>query len=143
MASITSTNAIFLLSISGLYTIPQRLQGFGSDDMFTTEAIETKETMMGLDGILSAGLIPAIVPQTITLQADSASNDLFDAWNAAEKAAGDVLFASGVVTILSTNRVYTLVQGVLKRYKPMPDAQKTLRPRQYGLEWQASLVVPV
>lgn len=143
MASITSANAVFLLSINGLYSTPQQLQGFGTDDMFTTEAIETKETMMGVDGVLSAGLIPAIVPQTVTLQADSDSNDLFDAWNAAEKAGGDVMFATGSITLTSTGRTYALIQGVLKRYKPIPDAAKTLRPRQYGLEWQASLVAPI
>lgn len=141
--SITSTNAIYLLSIAGLYTVPQALQGYAADDIFDTAVINPAEVSMGLDGKLSAGFVPVAIAQTITLQADSDSNLLFDAWFAAQQAAREIYFANGIVRLPAIGRSYVLTNGVLNSYAPIADAKKTLQPRKFGITWEALVGAPL
>ncbi len=71
--TITSANAVIIISVAGLYDVGQRIQGFTADDISGTDSIEQAEFSMGVDGRLSAGYAPVAVPQTITLQSDSLS----------------------------------------------------------------------
>ena len=139
--SITSANAVFILTIPGLYPATQ-IQGFASDEAFTTEAVEAGEFMMGVDGKLSAGFVFAMIPQTVTLQADSASNDLFETWWNTEKANLVKLKATATIT-LDTGKRYSMVDGYLRQIPPLPAVRKLLQPRAYGLTWRSSTVGPV
>ena len=143
MPSITSANSTLLIAVSGLYTVPQALQGFDEDDMYSMDAVETKEVKIGVDGILSAGWIPQIKTMHVTLQADSASMSFFDAWYAAEEAAQEAYFASGIIHQPSISRAYTLTQGVLTNYAPIADAKKILQPRKFQIKWQVSIGAPI
>jgi hypothetical protein len=131
-----------MLGIAGLYTTPQQLAGFSEDDMYSMEAVETKEVKMGVDGVLSAGYIPQIKTMSVTLQADSASNTFFEAWYAAEEAAQDAFFAFGVLNQPSVSRAYTLTNGVLTNFTPFAEAKKTLSPRKFQIKWQLVLGAP-
>ncbi len=137
MASISSANSIIMLAIASLYTVPQQLQGFAADDIFDAEAVDEVEVLMGVDGTLSAGYVPQPVKWSVTFQADSASIDLFEAWYASQKAAGDVYFATGIVTLPSVGRLYTCTNGVLTSYSPMSSAKKLLQPRKFGITWES------
>ena len=137
MGSISAANSIFMLAITDLYATPQQLQGFSADDIFDVEAIDPIQVVMGVDGTLSAGYVPVAIKQTITFQADSASIDMFEAWYAAQAAAGDVYFASGIVTLPGISRIYTLTNGVLTSYSAMPGAKKLLQPRKFGITWES------
>ena len=55
--TITGSSAIVMLSIPGLFTQPQQLQGFDMDDVFDTDQIASVETKMGVDGRLSGGFV--------------------------------------------------------------------------------------
>ena len=135
--SITAANATYFLGVTGLFSIPQQLQGFAADDIFSTEAIDTAELQMGVDGTLSAGFVFVPVKQSITLQADSASNAIFDAWRAAEVAAQEKFAATGIVVLTSIGSKWALVNGYLTSFPPIPDAGKTLKPRKYQITWQS------
>lgn len=143
MASITSANAVYMLSVSGLFLVPQQLQGFSADDIFDTEVIAPTEVLMGLDGKLSAGYVPVAIKQSIVLQADSPSNDLFDAWYAAQQALRDVYFAKGLINLSSIRKTYALVNGVLSSYPPIADGKKVLQPRKFGITWETAIAAPL
>ena len=143
MASITSSNSVYLLSITGLYAVPQQLQGFAADDIFDTESIETAETIMGADGKLSAGFIFVPIKQSVMLQADSDSNTLFEAWYAAEQTAREKSFANGVVHLPGIGRSYVMTNGVLTTYAPISDAKKVMQPRKYGITWESIKGAPL
>lgn len=142
MSSITSANSVLMIGVTGLYTVPQQLQGFGADDMYSMEAVENKEVVLGADGVMSAGWIPQIKTMSVTLQADSASNDFFEAWYAAEEAAQDAYFAFGVVTQPAVSKSYTLTRGVLSNYTPLAEAKKVLQPRKFQIKWNVVIGVP-
>ena len=138
--TLTAANAIIMLSISGLYSVAQQLQGFAAEDVFDADAIDTAETSMGVDGRLSAGLVLNPIKQGFTLQGDSDSIDLFDNWYLAQLAVKDLYWASGSVTLKSIGRKYTMTNGVLQNYKPISDAKKILQPRKFSLVWESVTV---
>jgi hypothetical protein len=143
MATLTSANCVFMLSITSLFPAPQQLQGFSAEDIFSTEPVDPVEVLMGVDGLLSGGWTPTPKKQTISLQADSASNLIFDAWQAAQEQVRDAYIASGFITLPSTSTIYTCVRGFLTTFSPTPDAKKILQPRRFGITWQNVFGTPV
>jgi hypothetical protein len=136
MATITSANATLSLAINNYFPIPQTIQGFAVDDAFEGEAVQQSETLMGVDGILSAGKVFMPYKMTIHLQADSPSVFLFDAWRTAQDAAVDVFSASGSIVLPATSTVFTLQNGFLTSATPFPAVKKTLEPLVYEITWQ-------
>lgn len=133
--TITSANSVYLLAISSLYPVPQQLQGFAAEAAFETESIEPAQVVMGVDGRMSAGYVPVVNMQTVTLQADSASCDLFESWLAIQKTLNDVLYATGTIIIPGTGKKYALTQGVLSGIVQVPAAHKILQPRAFKITW--------
>lgn len=140
--TLTSANAIILIQVQGLFDTPQRIQGFSADNITNTDQVDTSETSMGVDGRLSAGYVPAPVRQTIMLQADSLSIDLFEAWDAAQQQTRDLYTAFGQIMLPATFRKYTMTRGFLRQFTRTPSLQKTLQPRSIVLEWERVLPAP-
>ena len=138
--TITSANAIIVLSVAGLDVPTAQLQGFSTDDIYTTEDLQRVEALMGVDGFLSAGKVNNPVIQNFSLMASSASNDFFDDWNLAEVTIEDVYYANAVVTLTSIGKQYTCTKGALTRFRPLADAAKVLQPRRYTITWES--VIP-
>lgn len=141
--TITSANAVYTLLVLPILPVPFQLQGFGADAAFDTEPVDAAETIMGVDGNMSAGYTPFITPQTITLQADSPSIEIFESWLGAMKAAKEIFFATGSIALPSVGKSYVLNKGVLKRVTQTPPARKVLQPMVYQLDWGDVQAVPL
>lgn len=135
--TLTTANSVILLTIPGLYVPSVTLQGYDVDDVFSTDAVDTAETRMGVDGRLSAGWVPAAVPVEYALQADSASIQVFEDWDAAEQAAKEKIFAQGLVRIPGIGKSFVKTRGVLQRLQRMPSAGKVLRARRFTVVWES------
>jgi hypothetical protein len=135
--TITSANSVFTLVIAGLFPSPVQLRGYASDKAFTTEALDLAEVNMGVDGRMTAGYTPSPTKQTITLQADSPSKDIFTALIQAMKTAREVFYISGSIALPSTGESFTLTRGILVNAKQIPDAQKVLQPIDYVIVWES------
>ena len=135
--TITSANSVFTIVIPGLFPAPVQLQGYASDKAFTTEALDLAEVQMGVDGRMTAGFVPNPTKQTITLQADSPSKDIFTALIQAMKTAREVFYISGSIALPSTGESFTLTRGILTNAKQIPDAQKVLQPVDYVITWES------
>lgn len=142
-ASLTVANSVYMLVIIDLFPVPQQLQGYAADDVFSTEAVDSVETVMGVDGLLSGGWMPTPKRQTITLQADSPSTLMFDAWQQSQEAIQDAYIANAVITLPSLGRVYVCTKGFLTNYTPVPDARKILQPRRFQITWESILGAPI
>ena len=136
-STITSANSVFTLVVAGLFPAPVQLRGYASDKAFTTEAVDLAEVQMGVDGRMTAGFVPNPVKQTITLQADSPSKDIFTAVIQAMKTAREVFYISGSISLPSTGESFTLTRGILTNAKQIPDAQKVLQPVEYVITWES------
>jgi hypothetical protein len=135
MPSVTSANAVVSLSLNPVFSTPQAIRGFASDDAWDVPEIQSVEVLMGVDGILSAGFVYVPIPWTFTLQGDSISNRFFDIWWQQMQAAKDVYIANGQVRIPAIGMKFDLVEGSLTGYKPAPDGKKLLQPRKHTVTW--------
>lgn len=142
MASITSANSVIMLAVPGVFNAPQALQQFAADDIFTNDPVPAAEVAMGVDGFLAAGFVFAPVQWSVSLMADSPSNNFFDTWYQANVKAVDVFRCNGTLVLPSLQKKFSLINGALTTYRNLPDAAKTLRSRSYVITWQAVSPAP-
>jgi len=141
--SITSADSVFSISSADFALAATILEGYAADAAFAMENADTAETMLGVDGKLSAGWVPRSYNQTITLQADSKSRAVFDALVMAQDVSRQIFRLNGVITLPGNQYSYTLSRGVLKNYTAMPTAQRVLQPMTFVIEWERVLAVPI
>lgn len=140
--SITSANALLFLSVSNLYTVPQRIQQFSADNIYDMPAIRSAEVSMGVDGVLSGGFVFVPITQSIELQANSPSNAIFENWWLNQQLLEDVFIGSGSVTLNSLGEKWTMARGFLTSYTPAPRAGRILQPRRYEITWNQVMPQP-
>lgn len=143
MGTLTSANSVLMLGVDGLFNVPVQIEGYAADDAFTIGDVDMAETVMGVDGKLSAGWIPAIKTLDIMLQADSASNDFFDALIAAESVAREKYVLNGSILVPGISRIFVLTRGFMKTGSVMPASKKILQPRKFTLDFQDIVRSPV
>jgi hypothetical protein len=141
--TITAANSVLMLAITGLFPVPQQLQGYSADAAFATEAFAPVEVVMGVDGNMSAGWVPIEKKMTIQIMPDSPSAALFDAWYSAQEAARELYWADGSIILPSISREFTMIKGVLSTYTAFPEVAKVLRARSFGITWQSVLPAPI
>jgi len=132
---ITSSNAVFMLSIATIFPVPQKLTKFAADAMFATDDVEPAEVGKGADGNMYAGYTPYNTPQTITIMPDSPQLTMFEQWLAAMKTNSTIYAANATIRIPSIGKKYTLTTGVLSRIRAIPNAQKVLQAMEYQITW--------
>jgi hypothetical protein len=130
-------------STLGIVVGPFTVEGYASDDAFAVEAVEAAVAMMGVDGQMSVGWVPRITKQLITLQADSPSVALFEAWDGAQQALRDVLIADGAIAYPGLQKGYVLIKGALTRLTPMAAAKRVLEPLVYEISWGLVQPAPI
>jgi hypothetical protein len=134
--SLTGANSVIMISIPGLFPTPQQLQGFAADDVFDVDQVKRAETLMGVDGKLSGGFVYEEVKQTFALQADSPSVFIFETWDAAMLASGDVFSATATVILSGIRTVFNCGPGFMISGSPMPSVKKLYQPRKWTVAWE-------
>lgn len=132
---LTAADIVIILSAPDVFPAPFQLQGFATDDVFSTETLDIAETMMGVDGVLSGGYVPREIKQRFMLQADSLSIDYFEAIYAAQVAQRALYAFTGVFTIPAAEKTYSASRGFLTGYMPTPSIKKVLQPREFSITW--------
>ena len=143
MATLTSANSVLMLGVANLYNVPIQIQGFATDDAFTAADVETAETMMGVDGKLSAGFTPYPTTIEISLQADSPSNLFFDAIINAELVAREKYVMNGSILIPSLGQLFSMTTGFLGKVTKVSAAKKVMQPRKFEIVFQSVVGAPV
>jgi len=123
--------------VPGLFPVPVSIQGYSTDDAFMLDALDLAETVMGVDGRMSAGYVPKEVKLTITLQADSASKDFFAILTQAVKTAREVFYMSATLSLPSTGEAFTFTRGILTSVEQLPSAKKMLQPQKFVITWES------
>lgn len=141
--TITSADSTFVLSVADMAILGVVLEGYAADAAFALDNADTAETMLGVDGRLSAGWIPRSYNQTITLAADSPSRQIFDAIVAYQDVNRTIVRLNSVITLPGNQYSYGMRRGVLKNYSAMPNAQRVLQPMTFAIEWERVEPVPI
>jgi hypothetical protein len=139
MATLTAANAVIIFQVPTLFPTSHQLQGFSTDDVFSTDPIEVSQAIMGVDGILSGGFVFNPIKQNYTLQADSRSIDFFDAWYGGNVAARDSFACNGTIIYPGLGKKYSMVKGFLTNYAPIPAAKKMVQPQAFSIVWEQAL----
>lgn len=139
---LTAANAIITISQATLFPNPQQLQGFAADEVTDMEAAKVLEHVMGVDGILSFGFVFVERMQNITLQADSASNAVFDTINQYQEAGETAYPLTGVVILPAIGLMFNCINGGLDTYNPMPQVRRIIQPRKYRIVWNKVVARP-
>ncbi len=134
---ISAANAIFTITVAGLYNAPVTIKNFSTDRAWDVAEQNCAQTQMSIDGYLNAGFVPEPVDQTIQLSAASESVVVFEAIMTAQQTARTLYRLGAEITLTSTGRKYTMVNGVLRAMAPMPSAGRMLADRQFAVRWQA------
>ena len=140
--SITSVNAVIMLTAGTIFPQPYQLQQWTADNIVGTDPIKAAEIQMGLDGNLTAGFINAPTPQNFYLMADSPATYFFDQLYFQEKAQQDKIPIFGTLAFPAVRKKWALVKGFLEDYAPVPNAKKVLEGLQYRVIWQSALPQP-
>lgn len=140
--SITSANAVLLLSIPGVYTAGQRIQGFGVDEAWIMDRVAATETKVGVDGFGTAGYIPRSPKMTIRLLADSPSYIVFENWIYFMDQVQDVVFCAMNLLIPAVSRKYIGYKGSLMNVSTVADAKKVLDDRDFEIQWLPQGTIP-
>ena len=143
MSDITSANAVLMIGAANVYPSPQQIQNFAADDIFDIDNLRVAETMMGVDGLLSAGFVFEEVKQTIHLMAGSASGVVFDTIYQYEKQNVLKVQLNAVFKFPSLGLQFTIQKGYMTTYKPMSDARRVLQPRAFGFSWESFIASPI
>ena len=136
MASITSANAVIMLAVPGVFPAPQAIQQFAAEDIFTNDPVQANEVAMGVDGYLAAGFVFAPTSWSVSLMADSPSNQFFDTWYQTMVKNVETYRCNGTIWLKSINKKFDMSNGALTTYRNMPDAARTLRSRAFVITWQ-------
>lgn len=136
MGSITSANSTYSLVINSVYPSAQIMQGYAADDAFSADAVDKAQVVMGVDGRQSAGYIFNPVVQTITIMPDSPSLEVFSNWINAMDAIREILKCSANISLPAIGKKYTLSNGVLVNYKPIPDVKKVMQAVPFKISWE-------
>jgi hypothetical protein len=133
---ITASNAVVMLSVAGLFDIPQQLQQFSADNIFGTDPLEAAETAMGVDGVLTGGQVFNPTNQSYELMADSPSNFFFDQLYLRQRADQVTYRVQGTVLLTSVGTKWTMRRGILVTYQPPPEARRVLQARRHTIRWE-------
>ncbi len=140
--TITSANSVYILSAAGVYA-GVRLSGFAADASFTTESYETGVGVMGVDGKFSRGWVPSPVTQTITLQTDSESIDVFDAIYAYQQVIRETVRLTATIEIPAVSKSFVLTDGILTNYSPIATHNRVQSPISFQIVWGACNVTKI
>lgn len=141
--TITSADAVLVLSSRDLSLAATQIQGFAADAMWTMGDTEVVQTVRGADGRLSAGFVYGDYSMVITLMPDSDSDLVFDAAMTGAVSGTAVYRIDGVLTLPSNGRVYNMTRGVVTAGRIMPDGQRVLQPRTWTIMWERVQPVPI
>lgn len=140
---LTGANAQIALIIPGIgITTPQVLQQFATDDVYEVPEIAPVETMMGVDGVLSGGMVFVPIDQEYMLQANSPSIQLFDTWYLQQIAANTTYAAGGTTVLPGLKKMWQMTNGFLVGYKPLPQAKRLIQPQRFRIRWNLSQPQP-
>ena len=142
MSTLTSANSTLALSIAGIFSAPQIIQGYSTDDAFDGDSVAQAEVLMGVDGGMSAGKVFTPYKMTIHLLPNSPSMAIFETWRNQQDAQVDVFRCDGSITIPSIGRIYTLQKGYLTSAPPFPGVKKILAPVAYEITFERIIPTP-
>jgi len=134
--TITAVSASLFITIPDISISGHKVQGFGGDDAFTFEPVDTAETYLGVDGKLNAGYIPQLKNMSLLLAPTSDAIQIFNNLFFTQEQQSELSFITqGDINIPALGLKYRMTNGVLRNYTPVVGVKKTLQPLSAKITW--------
>lgn len=141
--TITSADAVLVLSSRDLELAAVQIQGFSADAAWAMGDTEVAQKTRGVDGKLSFGFVYGDYDMVITLQADSDSDKIFELIMTGAVTNQAVYRIDGVLTLPSNGKAIVMGRGGVTSGRIMADGQRVLQPRTWTISWESVQVVPL
>ncbi len=141
--TITSADGTFILSSADIALAATEIGGWAADAAWAFDNVNMAETILGVDGKLSAGWVPRAYQMTVTIMPDSDAIEVFNAFQLACDASKTVYRLNGVLTLPGLGRSFMMTRGVLQNYTPVPTGQKVLQAQTFQIMWEGVKPVPI
>ncbi len=137
---ITAADVVATMTVTNLYPSGFPMEGFTADNIFDAGNVELAETIMGVDGKLSAGAILTAVDQTWHIMPDSPCYTKIQEWASKSRTAITVFRCNATIVFPTHGKKYTCTNGVLVNTTLMAGAGRTVNPITALIRWET--VVP-
>lgn len=134
---ITAADVAWSMTVDNLYTSGFTMSGFTADNIFDAGTLELAETIMGVDGTLSAGAILTAIDQTVHLMPDSPAYTKFQTWATTSRSSIAVYRCNATVIFPSHGKKYVCTNGVLVNCQSVPSAGRTVSPVTALIRWES------
>lgn len=141
--TLTAANCQIALSVDTIFPVPILMSGFATDNIFRFSDVTQVQTLMGVDGRLSAGWSAVSVPWLISFMGDSLSVDVFEAVIARQKAQQTAYAFTGLIDAPSLNKSASMRRGFLGPVSTFNSADKMMSGRTFSLVWESVDVLPL
>ncbi|MGJ8524342.1 hypothetical protein LMG33818_000050 [Halomonadaceae bacterium LMG 33818] len=135
--TITSADVVARITVTNLFPSGFTIQGFAADNIYDVDALTLAETVMGVDGKLSAGAVRNSINQTWHIMPDSETYERIRDWAQRSRTDTAVYRCNLEVTFRSSGQKFVHTNGVLLRSNVMPSAARTLRPIDFVIQWES------
>lgn len=134
---ITAADVVATMTVTNLYPTGFQLQGFTADNIFDATSLELAETVMGVDGTLSAGAVLTSIDQTWHIMPDSPTYTKFQAWATTSRTSIAVYRCNATIIFPTHGKKYTCSNGVLVNVQTMASAGKIVQPITALIRWES------
>jgi hypothetical protein len=137
MTTLTTANSAFTLECPAVFSIPQLIQGYATEDAFSVPQYELGRAVMGVDARMSGAFVPSTKELDIVLQADSRSNRVFQQIIGVIEAQQETVFMNATIVMPGQNEVWQFTRGILTKVPALAAAKKTAEARTYQITWES------
>lgn len=136
--TLTTANSILTLSCPDVLPAPAVIQGFATEDAFSSQPYETARAVMGVDAKKSAGKVPNLKVLDVVLQADSLSRDVFEQINGVQEQTNEVVRVDVTIILTGLGEVWTFSNGTITKAPTIPGAKKTAEPTTWEITFESA-----
>jgi hypothetical protein len=136
LTDITSANAKLILTCEELYPSGVEVMMFSTNQAVSSDALQTAETRMGVDGHMAAGYVPNIKSVTVQLEASSPSRRYFQTIHKAMIANQRIYKVSLTAIIPSIGEEVIWSEGVLQNGSITSTAARVLEPTSWVMHFE-------
>ena len=141
--TVTAANSSVFLTVDGLFSSAQQLEGFSTDVAVEVDAITPGVAEMGVDGKMSIAWVPTLKVLKLSFAADSPSRALMEDWGSAQDQLREVMPCNLVVNIPGIKKTYTYTKGVITSGTIQPKIGKTLAPGSWAITFESCTPAPL
>jgi hypothetical protein len=123
--TLTTANSVLTVTASTVLPAPAVIQGFATEDAFSSAVVEIARAVMGVDAKKSAGYVPTIKELDIVLQADSLSRAVFEQIRGVMDNTREVVRVDVTIDLAGLGEVWTFSNGTITKAPSIPGAKKT------------------